>query len=113
MGTVPPVLVEAFRERGHQLWLVGGSLRDRVMGLGDTSHDLDYATDALPDVVEEIARGLHASVTTVGKRYGTIGVQVLVFKGEVLGKGEQPVAPPPEAEKKPARKPGVRNAAAS
>ena len=45
--------------------------------------------------------------------YGTIGVQVLVFKGEVLGKGEQPVAPPPEAEKKPSRKPGVRNAAAS
>ena len=25
--------------------------------------------------------------------YGTIGVQVLVFKGEVLGKGEQPAAP--------------------
>ena len=45
--------------------------------------------------------------------YGTIGVQVLVFKGEVLGKGEQPVAPPPEPEKKPSRKPGVRNAAAS
>jgi small subunit ribosomal protein S3 len=45
--------------------------------------------------------------------YGTIGVQVLVFKGEVLGKGEQPAAPPPEAEKKPSRKPGVRNAAAS
>jgi small subunit ribosomal protein S3 len=45
--------------------------------------------------------------------YGTIGVQVLVFKGEVLGKGEQPAAPPPEPEKKPSRKPGVRNAAAS
>ena len=51
--------------------------------------------------------------------YGTIGVQVLVFKGEVLGKGEQPAAPPPEVaererESKPrGRKPGVRNAAAS
>jgi len=51
--------------------------------------------------------------------YGTIGVQVLVFKGEVLGKGEQPAAPAPEPEReqrerKPAaRKPGVRNAAAS
>jgi len=49
--------------------------------------------------------------------YGTIGVQVLVFKGEVLGKGEQPAAPPPEVterEKPPrGRKPGVRNAAAS
>jgi small subunit ribosomal protein S3 len=50
--------------------------------------------------------------------YGTIGVQVLVFKGEVLGKGEQPVAPPPEPEKKarkPAagREPGAKHAAAS
>src|SRR6516162_8091920 len=27
--------------------------------------------------------------------YGKIGVQVLVFKGEVLGKGEQPAAPAP------------------
>jgi hypothetical protein len=43
---------------------------------------------------------------------------VLVFKGEVLGKGEQPAAPPPEVtererEKKPRGKPGARNAAAS
>src|SRR5512134_3302987 len=46
--------------------------------------------------------------------YGTIGVQVLVFKGETLGKGEQPAAPAPEVpEKKPARKPGVKHAAAS
>jgi small subunit ribosomal protein S3 len=44
--------------------------------------------------------------------YGVIGVQVLVFKGEVLGKGEQPAAPAPEAEKK-SRKPGVKHAAAS
>jgi small subunit ribosomal protein S3 len=45
--------------------------------------------------------------------YGTIGVQVLVFKGEVLGKGEQPVAAAPEAERKTSRKPGVKHAAAS
>jgi small subunit ribosomal protein S3 len=45
--------------------------------------------------------------------YGTIGVQVLVFKGEILGKGEQPVAAAPEAERKTTRKPGVKHAAAS
>jgi small subunit ribosomal protein S3 len=44
--------------------------------------------------------------------YGVIGVQVLVFKGEVLGKGEQPAAPAPETEKK-SRKPGVKHVAAS
>src|SRR5213075_2308631 len=57
----------------------------------------------------DIDYGFYEARTT----FGRIGVQVLVFKGEVLGKGEQPAAPPPEPEKKPARKPGVRNAAAS
>ncbi|MDE1982307.1 MAG: 30S ribosomal protein S3 [Betaproteobacteria bacterium] len=44
--------------------------------------------------------------------YGVIGVRVLVFKGEILGRGEQPAAAVVEPEKK-ARKSGVRNAAAS
>lgn len=46
--------------------------------------------------------------------YGIIGVKVLVFKGEILGRGEQPVAAsvPEQAERKP-RKPGVKNAATS
>jgi small subunit ribosomal protein S3 len=43
--------------------------------------------------------------------YGVIGIKVWVFKGEVLGKGEQPVAAP-EPEKK-ARKSGAKHAAAS
>ena len=44
--------------------------------------------------------------------YGVIGIKVWVFKGEVLGRGEQPVAPAaPEPERK-SRKPGVKNAAA-
>lgn len=45
--------------------------------------------------------------------YGVIGIKVWVFKGEMLGKGEQPAAPPPaETEKKP-RRSGAKNAAAS
>ncbi|MCC7549653.1 MAG: 30S ribosomal protein S3 [Burkholderiales bacterium] len=45
--------------------------------------------------------------------YGVIGIKVWVFKGETLGKGEQPVAAPaPEPEKKP-RRSGAKNAAAS
>jgi small subunit ribosomal protein S3 len=46
--------------------------------------------------------------------YGVIGIKVWVFKGETLGKGEQPAAAPPAAE--PERKPrraGVKHAAAS
>jgi small subunit ribosomal protein S3 len=44
--------------------------------------------------------------------YGVIGIKVWVFKGEVLGKGEQPAVPAPEVPEKKSRKPGVRNAAA-
>jgi small subunit ribosomal protein S3 len=44
--------------------------------------------------------------------YGIIGVRVLVFKGEVLGRGEQPVAAPVEPEKK-SRKPGGRSNAST
>src|SRR6202163_1531211 len=44
----------------------------------------------------DIEYGFSEAKTT----YGTIGVQVLVFKGEVLGKGEQPAVPAPEVEKK-------------
>jgi small subunit ribosomal protein S3 len=45
--------------------------------------------------------------------YGIIGVKVLVFKGEVLGKGEEPVVPIPEVEPRKAKKAGVKHAAAS
>jgi small subunit ribosomal protein S3 len=46
--------------------------------------------------------------------YGVIGIKVWVFKGETLGRGEQPAAPAPAAE--PERKPrraGAKNVAAN
>ena len=46
--------------------------------------------------------------------YGVIGVKVIVFKGEVLGRGEQPAAPPPEPERKGKRGgAGAKHAATS
>jgi tRNA nucleotidyltransferase/poly(A) polymerase len=80
-------LIEAFRGRGYELWLVGGVLRDRLLGQPEV--DRDYATDALPDTVEELALGLDAPVTTVGKKFGTIGVlvegrwtEITTFRGD-------------------------------
>src|SRR5512136_1453619 len=64
-------LREAFADR--QLFLVGGALRDIVMGRG--SGDLDLATDARP---EEIARRVGEwaeAVWTVGERFGTVAMQ--------------------------------------
>lgn len=85
-------LVAAFQARGRQLWLVGGALRDRLLGI--ESHDQDYATDADPDAVEDLVRGLGATVTTVGKRFGTIGVlvegewsEITTFRGDSYAGG--------------------------
>ena len=39
-------LTQAFNEAGHSLYLVGGSVRDAL--LGRLSHDLDFTTDARP-----------------------------------------------------------------
>ena len=45
--------------------------------------------------------------------YGVIGIKVWVFKGEILGRGEQPVAPAPVEPERKGRKSGAKNAAAS
>ena len=47
--------------------------------------------------------------------YGVIGIKVWVFKGEILGKGEQPVAalPQPEVAERRPRRAGAKSAAAS
>jgi poly(A) polymerase len=77
----------AFRERGHQLWVVGGALRDELLGRG--SHDEDFATDATPDEVEALALAMGRELISVGKRFGTIGVnldghwtEVTTFRGD-------------------------------
>ncbi|GBD23952.1 CCA-adding enzyme [bacterium HR29] len=87
-------LLEAFRRRGRQLWVVGGAIRDRLLGIAGS--DADYATDALPDEVEAIARELGAPVTTVGKKYGTIGIlvdgrwtEITTFRGESYTAGSR------------------------
>lgn len=87
-------MLAAFAARERQLWLVGGALRDRILGQATGREDLDYATDALPDEVEAIGRALGASVTTVGKKYGTIGIQaggrwseITTFRGDSYSAG--------------------------
>ncbi len=63
-----------FESHGHQLYLVGGSVRDAL--LGQLGHDLDFTTSARPDEVEDLLREFSASVWTIGKEFGTIGCKV-------------------------------------
>ena len=67
-------LGELFSHAGHELYLVGGSVRDAL--LGRLGHDLDFATSARPDAVEKLLRKFSTAVWTIGKEFGTIGCKV-------------------------------------
>ena len=45
-------VADAFAAAGYDLHLVGGPVRDALMGRG--VHDLDFTTEARPDVIETI-----------------------------------------------------------
>ncbi len=63
-----------FTRAGHELYLVGGSVRDAL--LGRLGHDLDFTTSARPDEIERLLRAFSRSVWTIGKAFGTIGCKV-------------------------------------
>jgi poly(A) polymerase len=67
-------LGELFGKAGHEFYLVGGSVRDAL--LGRLGHDLDFATSARPDTVEKLLRKFSPAVWTIGKEFGTIGCKV-------------------------------------
>jgi poly(A) polymerase len=65
-------LARAFAEDGHGLYLVGGSVRDQLLGL--PAHDYDFTTDAEPDAVKGLLNAAAAdAIYTVGERFGTVG----------------------------------------
>lgn len=65
-------LGSAFDAAGHQLYLVGGSVRDAL--LGRLSPDLDFTTDARPDQVQQILRRWADNLWDTGIEFGTVGV---------------------------------------
>lgn len=66
-------LVRAFAEEGHDLYLVGGSVRDAL--LGRLGHDLDFTTDARPDVVTRILDAWAPVTWDTGIEFGTVSAE--------------------------------------
>jgi poly(A) polymerase len=71
IAPVTDQLAARFSAAGHSLYLVGGSVRDAL--LGRLGSDLDFATDARPATVETILRGWADAVWDTGIAFGTIG----------------------------------------
>jgi poly(A) polymerase len=62
-----------FAAAGHELHLVGGSVRDAILGrLGD---DWDFCTDAHPEQTLAIVKGWAEATWETGREFGTIGAQ--------------------------------------
>jgi poly(A) polymerase len=70
-----------FQAAGHELHLVGGSVRDALLGrLGD---DLDFCTDAHPDQTLGLLKGWAEATWETGREFGTIGAQKRGLRLEV------------------------------
>ncbi|NLT55033.1 MAG: CCA tRNA nucleotidyltransferase [Actinomycetales bacterium] len=67
-----------FHAAGHRLALVGGPVRDAL--LGRQAPDLDFTTDARPDTTSRLLRRWADAHWEIGKDYGTIGAR----KGDVV-----------------------------
>lgn len=94
-------LFELFQRAGHELYLVGGAVRDHLRGEAlEELTDLDFATSATPSESAMILRAAGLPVFTVGSRFGTVGtildgegrrreVQVTTFRGEIYLNGSR------------------------
>ena len=81
-----------FSEAGHEIFLVGGSVRDAL--LGELGHDLDFTTSATPDETHALLKQFTPATWDIGKDFGTIGalkksggtqwqIEVTTFRADV------------------------------
>lgn len=81
-------LSRAFSARGHEFALVGGPVRDALLGRSVT--DLDFTTSARPDETRAILDSVSKNVWDVGRDFGTIAatihggtVEITTYRAEI------------------------------
>ncbi|MGH3658149.1 MAG: CCA tRNA nucleotidyltransferase, partial [Micromonosporaceae bacterium] len=87
VSPVADELGRRFAAVGYHLHLVGGSVRDALLGrLGD---DLDFATDARPEQTQRLLKDWAGTIWTTGAEFGTIGasrhglrVEITTYRAE-------------------------------
>jgi poly(A) polymerase len=87
IGEVIDPLGALFAEAGHELALVGGPVRDAMLGRAHT--DLDFTTSAHPVETERLLKGWAKATWDMGREFGTIGarkgpwvVEVTTYRSE-------------------------------
>lgn len=89
---------ERFDRAGHEIALVGGSVRDALLDRLGT--DLDFTTSARPDDIERCLSGWADAQWDVGRDFGTIGARVGGWRLEITTYRSEAYDPT-------SRKPGV------
>ena len=67
-------LGNAFEKAGFELALVGGPVRDAI--LGRKAPDLDFTTSANPDQILKVVKPLASATWDIGREFGTIAAQI-------------------------------------
>ena len=99
LDSAAPSLAERFAARGHELALVGGPVRDAM--LGRTAPDLDFTTDARPTRPSGCSPAGPTRIWDIGRAFGTIGAA----QGRARRSRSRPTAPSPTT--RTSRKPEV------
>jgi poly(A) polymerase len=84
LDRIAPVLDELgglFDGAGHELALVGGPVRDAM--LGRRHNDLDLTTSARPEEIERLLAGWADATWDIGRAFGTIGSRKGPFQVEI------------------------------
>ena len=87
---IAPVIDELgarFADAGEEIALVGGPVRDAM--LGRLQNDLDFTTSARPEVTERLVKGWADAIWDMGRAFGTIGcrrgpwqVEITTYRSE-------------------------------
>jgi len=87
IGSVIDELGARFAEAGEELALVGGPVRDAM--IGRLQNDLDFTTSARPETTERLLSGWADAVWDMGRAFGTIGcrkgpwqVEITTYRSE-------------------------------
>ncbi|MGO2519099.1 MAG: CCA tRNA nucleotidyltransferase [Microbacterium sp.] len=73
-GPVVSALAAAFAAQGFELAVVGGPVRDAL--LGRDVNDLDFTTNASPDEILKIVTPISTAQWDIGRAFGTIGARI-------------------------------------
>lgn len=84
LDRIAPVIDDlgrVFEDAGHELALVGGPVRDAM--LGRRHHDLDFTTSARPEETERLLARWGEALWDMGRDFGTIGTRKGPWQVEV------------------------------